>query len=78
MKRRLAVVASAAVVALAVSAAPAAAHPNHPHPRDPDWCGAENMRSAGVHMRTAMDEHTAPQGDAGMHGAVANRPAHCR
>ncbi len=73
MKRRLAVVTSVAAVAVAVSATPAAAHPNHP-PHNPAWCGAENMRSAYTHMKTAMTEHTAPQGDEGMEGAVANRP----
>lgn len=77
MKRRLAVVTSVATVAVAVGAAPAAAHPDHP-PHNPAWCGAENMRSAYTHMAIAMTEHTAPQGDAGMHGAVANRPANCR
>jgi hypothetical protein len=75
MKRRLAVVTSVAVVAVAVSATPAAAHPNHP-PHNPAWCGAENMRSAYTHMRDAMMHHTAPQGDAGMFGAVANAPRH--
>lgn len=75
MKRRLAV-ASIAAVAVAASATPAAAHPDHPR-HDPAWCGAQNMRSASTHMKTAMEEHTADQGDAGMAGAVANRPAHC-
>ena len=73
MKRRLAVVTSFAALAVAVSATPAAADPNHPAP-DPDWCGAENMRRANPHMATAMEEHTAPQGDAGMSGAVGNAP----
>lgn len=77
MRRRLAVVTSVAAAAVALSATPAAADPNHP-PRDPTWCGAENMRSANPHMRIAMRDHTAPQGDAGMFGAVDNRPANCR
>ena len=73
MKRRLAVVASVAAVAVAVSATPAAAHPDHP-PHNPAWCGAENMRSAYTHMRDAMRDHTAQQGDDGMARAVANAP----
>lgn len=73
MKIRPAVVTCVAAVAVAVSATPAAAHPNHP-PHNPAWCGAENMRAAYTHMGTAMTEHTAPQGDEGMMGAVANRP----
>jgi len=73
MKRRLAVVTSVAAVAVAVGATPAAAHPNHP-PHNPAWCGAENMRAATIHMRDAMVLHTAPQGDAGMMGAVENAP----
>ncbi len=77
MKRRLAVGTSVAVVAVAMSATPAAAHPDHP-PHNPDWCGAQNMRSAYTHMTDAMMDHTAPQGDAGMFGAVANRPENCR
>jgi len=38
------------------------------------FCGAKNMvnDSARPHMIEAMTEHTAPQGDAGMAGAVAN------
>ena len=77
MNRRLAAVTSVVVVAVAVSATPAAAHPNHPR-HNPGWCGAENMRSAYTHMRDAMLYHTAQQGDDGMAGAVANRPANCR
>ena len=76
MKRRLAIVTSVAAVAVAVGATPAAAHPNHP-PHNPAWCGAENMRAATTHMRDAMVLHTAPQGDAGMMGAVENG-TYCR
>jgi len=37
-------------------------------------CGAANMMNdaAAPHMREAMAEHTAPQGDAGMKVAVVN------
>ena len=76
MKRRLAVVTSVAAIAVAANATPAAARPTHPTPNSPSstnlWCGAENMRAAGSHMAEAMMEHTAPQGDAGMYGAIAN------
>lgn len=70
MKRRFAVVTSvAAIAAVAVSATPAAAAPMTPT----GFCGASNMvnDNARPHMREAMAEHTAPQGDAGMFAAVA-------
>ena len=75
-KRRFAVATSVAAVVVAVSATPAAARPTNPTPNSPSptnqWCGAENMRAAGSHMAEAMMLHTAPQGDAGMFGAIAN------
>lgn len=73
MKRRLAVVVSVAAVAVAVSATPAAAHRNHQR-HNPEWCGAENMRSAYTHMKDAMMDHTNENGDMGMARAVGNAP----
>ena len=69
MKRRLAVVASAAAITAALGAAPATADQK---PTRNGMCGAKNMmnENAGPHMVEAMAEHTAPQGDAGMVAAV--------
>ena len=69
MKRRLAVVTSVAAIAVAASASPAAA--GH-------GCGATNMSHAGPSggMANAMAhvEANGANGNAGMFGAVANRP----
>ena len=72
MKRRIAVLISvAATASVAVGAAPAAAD-QKPTPNN-NKCGAANMvnEHSAEAMMTAMDEHTADQGDAGMRAAVA-------
>lgn len=71
MKRRLAVLTSVAAIASgAVGAAPAAADQK---PTPNNKCGAANMvnEHAFEAMMTAMNEHTAQQGDDGMRAAVA-------
>lgn len=71
MRRRLAVLTSvAAIASVAVGAAPAAADQK---PTPNNKCGAANMTNehAFEAMMTAMNEHTAEQGDAGMRAAVA-------
>ncbi len=58
------------VVAMGATFAPAAAAAARPSANG--LCGAKNMvnPNAKPHMMEAMDLHTAPQGDAGMRGAV--------
>lgn len=71
MQRRLAVLTSvAAIASVAVGAAPAAADQK---PTPNNRCGAANMvnEHSAEAMMTAMTEHTADQGDAGMRAAVA-------
>lgn len=71
MKRRFAVLTSvAAIASVAAGAAPAAADQK---PTPNNRCGAANMvnEHSAAAMMTAMAEHTAAQGDAGMRAAVA-------
>ena len=73
MKRVIGLVAAVVVLVLTVlvgAASPAAAAAR---PSANGLCGAKNMVNPNAlpHMVEAMALHTAPQGDAGMAGAVA-------
>ena len=68
--KRFIVLAAMIVLVLTASGSPAAAAAR---PSANGVCGARNMMhpNAAPHMMEAMALHTAPQGDAGMFGAVA-------
>jgi hypothetical protein len=67
---RLALAATMGIAIVTLSGAPAAAE-TCPAPGT-GLPGARNMAAAGTHMTDAMADHTAPEGDAGMHTAVVN------
>jgi hypothetical protein len=70
MKRLIGLAAAVVAVVCVGGASPAAAAAR---PSANGLCGAKNMvnPNARPHMVEAMIFHTAPQGDAGMSGAVA-------